>query len=74
MTLGEIRALALTLDLASRAVLARDLLQSLDQLPEQEILSLVLDEAQRRQAEARSGRVRMLHGDEVMDHLAKAVG
>ena len=30
--------------------------------------------AQQRQAEVRSGRVRMLRGDEVTDRLAKAVG
>ena len=70
MTLEELRVQALTLDLTSRAALARDLLQSLDQPSEQEILGLALDEAQRRQAEVRSGRVRMLPGDEVMDRQA----
>ncbi|MEA2691417.1 MAG: putative addiction module component [Acidobacteriota bacterium] len=74
MTLEELRAQALGLDIDSRAALAQALLESLDQPSEQEVLRLALDEAEQRQADVRSGKVQMLPGEEVMDRLSKAFG
>jgi putative addiction module component (TIGR02574 family) len=74
VTLEELRAQALGLDIDSRAALAQALLESLDQPSEQEVLRLALDEAEQRQADVRSGKVQMLPGEEVMDRLSKAFG
>ena len=55
MTIDELRREALGLDLSSRARLAHELLNSLDDLSEAEIEQLWLEESQRR---LRGGRVR----------------
>ena len=65
---------ALGLDLDSRAALARELLLSLDELSDAENERLWLDEAERRQAEVRAGRVTLVPGDQVMERLNKALG
>ena len=65
---------ALNLDLDARATLARELLLSLDDLSDAENERLWLDEAERRQAEFREGRVAPIPGDEVMEQLNRALG
>ena len=70
----RIKEEALGLDLDSRATLARELLVSLDELSDAENERLWLDEAERRQAEVRAGRVTLEPGDQVMERLNKALG
>jgi Putative addiction module component len=70
----KIKEEALLLDLDSRAALARVLLLSLDDLSDDESERLWLDEAERRQAEVRDGRVAMVPGDQVLERLNKALG
>jgi hypothetical protein len=55
MTVDELRREALRLDHAARASLARDLLNSLDDLSESEIEQLWLEEAARRDAALDAG-------------------
>jgi len=66
----EIRTEALDLDLDSRATLARILLESLEDVSEDENKRLWLDEAERRQAEVREGSVQLVPGDQVMERLS----
>lgn len=65
MTIDELRREALRLDPATRAGLARDLLVSLDDLPEEEVERLWLEEATRRNSEMASGGVQTIPMDEV---------
>lgn len=55
------------LDLPSqdRAHLAQVLLESLDQLPEQEVRQLWIEEARRRAEEIDQGRIQMVSGEEL---------
>lgn len=69
MTVDELRREALALDHSTRARLARDLLNSLDDLSESEIEQLWLEEAVRRHEEVASGAVETVPLDEA---LAKA--
>jgi len=69
MTIDELRREALGLDLSSRARLARDLLNSLDDLSESEIEQLWLEESVRRHDEVVTGAVETVAMDEA---LAKA--
>jgi putative addiction module component (TIGR02574 family) len=66
MSIDELRREALSLDLSSRARLARDLLDSLDELSEAELEQLWLDEAARRYDEVASGTVETIPADEVL--------
>ena len=56
---------ALSLDVRDRARLAEQLLASLDALTEEEAERLWADEAERRLAEYRAGRMRAVSADEV---------
>jgi putative addiction module component (TIGR02574 family) len=63
--LDEILRTALSLDVRDRARLAERLLASLDTLTEEEAERLWADEAERRLAEYRAGRLRTVPADEV---------
>jgi hypothetical protein len=65
MTIDELRAVALQLNLEERAELASDLLGSLDDLSEPEIERLWIEEAMRRDAELDSGTARSIPADQV---------
>jgi putative addiction module component (TIGR02574 family) len=65
MTIDELTREALQLDSSNRANLARDLLSSLDDLPEAEVERLWLEEAERRREEIESGVVATIPMDEV---------
>jgi putative addiction module component (TIGR02574 family) len=65
MTIDELKREALQLDPSVRADLARELLESLDDLPEPEIERLWLEEAERRRADVRAGKVIPIPMDEV---------
>ena len=65
MTIDELRRQALKLDPVVRAELARQLLESLDDLPEAEIERLWLEEAERRRADVKAGKVTPIPMDEV---------
>jgi hypothetical protein len=56
MTIDEIKREALRLDPSVRADLARELLESLDDLPERDVERLWLEEAERRRADVQSGK------------------
>jgi hypothetical protein len=65
VTIEELKREALKLDSSSRASLARELLESLDDLPEPEVERLWLEEAERRRAAVKSGDVVPIPMDEV---------
>ncbi|PKQ29124.1 MAG: addiction module antitoxin RelB [Actinobacteria bacterium HGW-Actinobacteria-10] len=65
MTIEELKREALRLDPSGRADLARELLESLDDLPESEVERLWLEEAERRRVEVQSGNVTPIPMDEV---------
>lgn len=68
MTVDEVRAAAMQLDAADRAILAADLQDSLDHpetASQEEIDSAWLAEAERRSDDLHSGRVRAVPWDEV---------
>ena len=65
MTIDELKREALRLDPSGRADLARELLQSLDDLSENEVERLWVDEALRRDAELDAGLARTIPADEV---------
>ena len=65
MTIDELKHEALQLDPSGRADLARELLESLDDLPEPEVERLWLEEAERRRADVQAGKVVSIPMDEV---------
>jgi hypothetical protein len=65
MTIDELRREALQLDPSIRADLARELLESLDDLPEPEVERLWLEEAERRRVDVQAGKVMPIRMDEV---------
>jgi putative addiction module component (TIGR02574 family) len=65
MTIDELKREALQLDPSVRADLARELLKSLDDLPEPEVERLWLEEAERRRADVQAGKVIPIPMDEV---------
>jgi hypothetical protein len=65
MTIEELKREARRLDPSARADLARDILSTLDDLPEDEIERLWIDEALRRDAELDAGTARSIPADEV---------
>lgn len=69
MTIEELKREALRLDPSNRAKLARELLVSLDELPEDEVERLWLEEAVRRDEEMASGAVKPIPMDEVFAEL-----
>jgi hypothetical protein len=66
MSIDEIKAQALKLSPASRAILARDLLASLETLSAAEIERLWIDEALRRDEEIDRGTTQLQPADEVL--------
>lgn len=64
-TLNEVLPLTQALDLADRAKLAAQLLSSLDDPGESEVEKLWVEEAKRRLAAYRAGRVEAIPADEV---------
>ena len=69
MTIREIEAAALNLELSERATLAQKLLRSLDELSEDEIERLWADEALRRDEELDAGKATARDGEEVFREL-----
>ena len=65
MTIDELTREALQLDSSNRATLARELLVSLDDLPEPEVERLWLEEAERRREAAQAGKAALIPMDEV---------
>jgi hypothetical protein len=65
MTIDELKHEALRLDPAVRAELARELLESLDDLSEAETELLWLEEAERRRRDVQAGKVIPIPMDEV---------
>ena len=63
--LGEVLKSALSLDVRDRAALARELLDSLEELSEQEAEGLWAEEAQRRLREYREGRAGAISAESV---------
>jgi hypothetical protein len=72
MTIDELKREALQMDPSMRASLARDLLESLDDLSEAEIEQLWLDEAERRHQQIVSGAVETVSMEEALSK-ARAV-
>ena len=66
MTIDELKREALRLDVSERAGLARDLLESLEDLSEVEAEKLWLEEAVRRDEEIRSGAVKAIPMEEAL--------
>ena len=66
MSIDEIKTEALKLSPASRAILARDLLASLETLSAAEIERLWIDEAVRRDEEIDRGTTQLQPADEVL--------
>ena len=72
MTIEELKREALRLDPSDRAGLAKDLLDSLDELSEDEIEQLWLDEAVRRHEEVVSGAVKTVPIEEALSKARAA--
>jgi len=69
MTILEVEAAALNLELSERAALAQKLLRSLDELSEDEIEQLWAEEALRRDEELDAGKATARDGEEVLREL-----
>ena len=69
MTISEIEAAVLNLDISSRAMLAEKLLRSLDDLSQEEIAQLWADEALRRDEELDAGTAAARDAGEVFRDL-----
>jgi len=65
MLTPDLERALLHLPVQDRAHLAQVLLESLDQLPEQEVRQLWLEEAQRRAEEIDLGKVQTISGEEL---------
>ncbi len=65
VTIDELKREALSLDPASRASLAHELIASLDELSEAEVEQQWLEEAERRREEIVSGKVQGVPASEV---------
>jgi hypothetical protein len=72
MTIDELKREALQLDPSTRAGLARDLLESLDDLTEAETEQLWLDEAERRHQQIVSGAVETVPMEEALSKARAA--
>ncbi len=69
MTILEVEAAALNLELSERAALAQKLLRSLDELSEDENEQLWAEEALRRDEELDTGTAKARDGEEVLREL-----
>ncbi len=75
MTIEQLAAEALSLPSESRALLAEQLVESLDvSSPASHLDELWAAEAQRRLAEVRSGRAQTVSGEEAAARVRRAVG
>lgn len=75
MTLEQLACEAFSLPTESRALLAEQLVESLDvPAPTSHLDELWAAEAQRRLAEVRSGRVQTVSGEEAAARVRRAVG
>jgi hypothetical protein len=73
VTIDELKREALRLDPSTRAGLARDLLESLDDLSEAEIEQLWLEEAERRHQQIVSGEVETVSMEEALSKARAAL-
>jgi hypothetical protein len=73
MTIDELKREALQMDPSMRASLARDLLESLDDLSEAEIEQLWLEEAERRHQQIASGAVETVSMEEALSKARAAL-
>ena len=69
MTINEVEAAALSLDLSGRAALAEKLLRSLEDPSQEEIEQLWAEEALRRDEELDTGKATARDGEEVLREL-----
>jgi hypothetical protein len=74
IALEELAAEALKLDLDDRAALAEKLLLSLDLVSDAENERLWFDDAERRQAELRIGKVETFSAEKVLAEIAAELG
>ncbi len=72
MTIDDLKQEALRLDPSTRASLARDLLESLDDLSEPEIEQLWLEEAERRHQQIVTGAVKTVPMEEALSKARAA--
>ena len=69
ITINEVEAAALSLDLSGRAALAEKLLRSLEDPSQEEIEQLWAEEALRRDEELDAGKAKARDGEEVLREL-----
>jgi putative addiction module component (TIGR02574 family) len=74
MNLEECRAVVLNLPLADRAILANDLLASLETLKEEEIEALWVQEAEARYEAYKQGKIGSLSMEEAMRKAYERLG
>jgi putative addiction module component (TIGR02574 family) len=74
LTFEQLTAEAMRLPIESRVLLADRLVESLDSAETDEIQRLSTDEAIRRRDEVRSGRVKAIPGEQVLDEVRRLVG
>lgn len=74
LTLEQLTVEAMQLPLESRALLADRLVESLDSPDSDEIQRLWTAEAIRRRDEIRSGQVKSIPGEQVLDEVRRLVG
>jgi putative addiction module component (TIGR02574 family) len=74
LTLEQLTAEAMQLPVESRVLLADRLVESLDSAELDEIQRLWTAEAIRRRDEIRSGRVKSIPGEQVMEEVRRLVG
>jgi len=70
ISIDELAEKAMSLSGEARALLAEKLVESLDQ---EEVREIWLTEAKRRRDEIRSGQVKPIPGDEVMESVRKLI-
>lgn len=70
VSVDELATKAMSLSSEARALLAEKLVESLDQ---ESVREIWLTEAKRRRDEIRSGRVKPIPGDEVMESVRKLI-
>ena len=70
ISVDELATKAMSLSSEARALLAEKLVESLDQ---ESVREIWLTEAKRRREEVRSGRVKPIPGDEVMESVRKLI-
>jgi putative addiction module component (TIGR02574 family) len=74
LTLEQLTAEALKLPVESRALLADRLVESFDSAEIDDIQRLWIAEALRRRDEVRSGQVKTVPGEKVLDEVRRLVG